>query len=373
MSEVPFREAIIDLSAVEANVRTLRERVHPAAMMAVVKANGYGHGAAPIARAAIAAGASCLGVADITEALELRAAGIEVPILAWLHGPDARWEAALEAGIELGVSSTEQLRAIADAGHLAGVRARVQLKLDTGLSRNGIAPAEWAHACETARTLEAEGAIAVAGLFSHLANASAHDDHAAIAEFDRGVALARQLGLAPELLHLASTGPALLYPEARYDLVRIGIGLYGLSPYDNGASEPLGLRPAMSLRARIAAVRRVPATTGVSYGYGWHAPVESTLVLVPLGYADGVPRAASGNCAVSIKGVKYPVVGRIAMDQFVVDVGEAAVEVGDEVVVFGDPELGVPSAGEWAEAAGTINYEIVTRIGHRVPRRYEGE
>ena len=265
------------------------------------------------------------------------------------------------------------MRAIAEAASSLGLLARLQIKLDTGLSRNGAAPADWAGVFEIARALELEGAIKVCGLFSHLANASAEDDRAAIAEFDRGVELARRSGLTPELLHLASTGPALHYPEARYDLVRIGIGIYGLSPYDNGASAPLGLRPAMSLHARVAAVRRVPAQTGASYGYGWRAPVECNLALVPLGYADGVPRAASGSSEVTINGANYPVVGRIAMDQFVVDVGDATVAVGDDVVVFGDPEMGVPSAGAWAEAAGTINYEIVTRIGHRVPRRYQEE
>ncbi len=221
---------------------------------------------------------------------------------------------------------------------------------------------------EAAR-LERIGRLRIVGLFSHLSNASPADDRAALARFEEGVAQAAALGVRPEIRHIAATAAAIDLPETRLDAVRIGIGTYGLSPFDDRSSADLGLRPAMTLRGAVAAVRRVPAGTGVSYDYAHRTDRETTLALVPLGYADGVPRSASGRLPVSIGGRRYTNVGRIAMDQFVVDVGDAPVGVGDEVTLFGDPTLGVPSATEWAEAAGTIGYEIVTRIGHRVPRR----
>jgi alanine racemase len=210
----------------------------------------------------------------------------------------------------------------------------------------------------------------VAGLFSHLSNASPDDDAAAIVNFERAVSLAVAAGLNPPLIHLAATAAALRVPAARFTMVRVGIGIYGLSPFDDQDSHELGLTPAMTLRGQVASVRPVAAGAGVSYDYLWRAPAAGRLALVPLGYADGVPRQASGSIQVSIDGNRHPIVGRIAMDQFVVSVGQDGVAVGDVVVLFGDPETGVPSATDWADAAGTINYEIVTRIGRRVPRSY---
>jgi alanine racemase len=362
-----LREALIDADAISDNVRHLR-RLTDSEVIAVVKADGYGHGAVRAAVAALEGGAARLAVADIGEALALRRAGIVAPLLAWLHAPGASFAEAAALGIELGISSLDQLQQAANAA--SGNRpVGVHLKLETGLGRNGIAPHEWRLVFAEAARLERIGRLRVIALFSHLSNASTDEDRTALAAFLEGVAVAASAGLAPPLRHIAATHAAIALPEARLGCVRIGIGLYGLSPFADRSSADLGLRPAMTLRGSIAAVRRVPPGQGVSYGYDYHTQRETTLALVPLGYADGVPRQASGSGPVVINGARFTVAGRIAMDQFVVDVGDHPVAVGDEVVLFGDPTLGLPSADDWADAAGTINYEIVTRIGPRVLRR----
>ena len=374
----PFREAVIDLDAIARNVRTIAERVAPAEVMAVVKANAYGHGAVEAARAALAGGATRLGVADLDEAFELREAGIDAPILAWLHDPDADFAAAVAADVEIGISSLDQLEraAAAAAATATGSRspAAVHLKIDTGLSRNGVAEADWSAVVARAAELETAGLVTVTGIFSNFANTSRYVDAAQLAVFERALERAATAGLNPTVRHLASSEQAIRDPSSRYDLVRIGIGVYGLTPFGDGTTcTDLGLTPAMSLRARVAAVRQVEAGAGASYGHLWHADAPTTLALVPLGYADGIPRHATGGGAeVLLAGARRPVVGRVAMDQFIVDVGDASVAVGDEVVVFGDPASGAPTADEWAEASGTIGYEIVTRIGPRVQRRYVG-
>lgn len=364
---VPFREATVEMDAIADNTRHLR-RLTGVEVIAVVKANAYGHGAAPSAVAALSGGATRLGVAEIAEGLELRRQGINAPIVAWLHEPGQRFDQAAANHIEVGISSFEQLEA---AGAAAGVDepVSVHLKLETGLSRNGIAPSDWGRVfAETAR-LERIGRLRVVGLFSHVSNASPSDDRAALALFEEGTGAAASAGVRPEIRHIAATAAAIDLPETRLDAVRIGIGLYGLSPFDDRSSADLGLRPAMTLRGAVAAVRRVPAGAGVSYGYDHRTSHDTTLALIPLGYADGIPRQASERGPVFINGRRFTVSGRIAMDQFVVDVGDTPVAVGDEAVLFGDPTLGAPSATDWADAAGTINYEIVTRIGNRVPRR----
>lgn len=362
-----LREAVVDVGAIEDNVRHLR-RLTGSEVIAVVKADGYGHGAVRSANAALAGGAARLGVSDVTEALALRRAGIDAPIVAWLHAPDADFAEAAALGIELGISNLDQLQKAAAAS--SGDRpVGVHLKLETGLSRNGIAPEDCRVVFAEAARLERIGRLRVIALFSHLSNASADDDRAALRAFEEGVGVAASLGLAPPLRHIAATHAAIDLPESRMGCVRIGLGLYGLSPFDDRSSADLGLRPAMTLRGAVAAVRRVPAGKGVSYGYAYRTDRETTLALVPVGYADGVPRQASDAGPVVIGGRRFTVAGRIAMDQFVVDVGDHPVSLGDEAVLFGDPTLGAPSATEWADAAGTINYEIVTRIGSRVPRR----
>jgi alanine racemase len=369
----PFREAVIDLGALRENLRAIATRVSPAQLMAVVKADAYGHGAVPVARAALDAGAAWLGTADLDEAIALREAGIDAPLLAWLHDPEAAFDDAVSRDIDLGVSSAAHLRAMAACADSAGRPASVHLKIDTGLSRNGVAPGEWPDVVALAAELEASGRVRVRGVFSHLANTSPESDRAQLAVFDEALEAAASHGLAPELRHIASTAAALSTPEARYDLVRIGIGAYGVSPYGDGTTPAmLGLRPVMTLRARVAAVRRVEPGTGASYGHVWRAERATTLALIPLGYADGVPRQASGRAEVLLGGARRPVVGRIAMDQFLVDVGDDPIAVGDDVVLFGDPATGAPSADDWADAADTIGYEIITRIGPRVPRTHVG-
>ncbi|KZE89267.1 Alanine racemase [Microbacterium sp. TNHR37B] len=362
-----LREAVIDVAAITANVRHLR-RLTDTEVIAVVKADGYGHGAVRSARAALAGGASRVAVSDVAEALALRRAGIVAPLLAWLHAPGETFVEAAAAGVEIGISSFDQLAAAAAASRPDRPTV-VHLKVETGLGRNGIPPEDQRIVFAEAARLERIGRLQVVGIFSHLSNTSDADDLAATARFEQALAAAALAGLQPSVRHLAASHAAIALPATRFDSVRIGIAMYGLSPFDHRTSADLGLRPAMTLRGSVAAVRRVPAGQGVSYGYQYRTATETTLALVPLGYADGVPRNASGGGVVRIGGAEFPVAGRIAMDQFVVDVGDHPVAVGDDVVLFGDPTLGEPAVERWAASAGTINYEIVTRVGPRVPRR----
>lgn len=383
MSHSPFREAVINLGALSANVAQLKASTASPHLMIVVKANAYGHGMVESAQAALAGGADWLGVADIDEALALRSAGFTAPLLAWLHAPDETFGEAIEAKVTLGVSSVAQLRACAAAVEHTGVSrggetspsrqpARVHLKLETGLGRNGASEPDWAEFFAEAARSEKVGAIVVEGVFSHLSNTSEAADLAQGEVFDRGVLAARAAGLTPTLVHLAASAAALTQPTLRYNMVRIGILAYGVSPFESRTPASLGLAPVMTLRATVAAVRRVPEGQGVSYDYTYLTTGEATLVLVPLGYGEGIPRAASGSGPVVINGHRFTVTGRVAMDQFVVDVGDSPVAVGDEVVLFGDPANGHPSVTEWADAASTIGYEMVTRIGGRVHRTFSG-
>lgn len=358
-----MREALVDLAAISGNVEKLRTAVDGMRSMVVVKANGYGHGAVPSARAAVAGGADWLGVADIDEALQLRAAGIEAPVLAWLHDPAQDFAQAIAARVDLGVSYLEQLDRIAAA---SGV-AQVHLKVDTGLGRNGAAPAQWEAFFAAAAAHQRAGRMVVRGIFSHLAGVS---DAEQVTSFERALAVAASGGVQVEFAHIAASGAALAFPESRFDMVRLGIAAYGLSPSGGTAHDGLGLTPAMQLSAAVVSAKRVAAGTGISYGHDYVATRESTLALVPLGYGDGIPRHASGAGPITINGTRYTVAGRVAMDQVIVDVGDDVVNVGDRAIFFGDPATGVPSADDWAQASDTINYEIVTRIGNRVTRRY---
>jgi len=360
----PMREALVNVAAIADNVAALRNAQNA---MVIVKANGYGHGAVESARAALEGGASWLGVVDLDEALELRNAGITSPVLAWIHDPATDFAEAVSRDIDLGVNYLGQLEQIAASEG----RANVQVKLDTGLGRNGVPENEWQAFFERAAALEAAGAIRVRGLFSHLSSAGSVVDQQHLARFTSGLEQARAAGLDPEVIHLTATGGTLQLPAGHFTMVRIGIGAYGLTPFEQGERVPVALTPAMQVSASIVNVKRVPAGSGLSYGHTYVAERDTTLALVPLGYADGMPRHASNAGPVSINGQTYRVSGRIAMDQFIVDVGDAEVSVGDRAIVFGNPADGVPSADDWATAADTINYEIVTRIGSRVVRRYE--
>ncbi|GAA1207685.1 alanine racemase [Rhodoglobus aureus] len=383
-----LRLATISTGAISHNVETLRALVAPAQVMAVVKANGYGHGALESARAALAGGADWLGVADLTEAFALRNAGIDAPLLAWLHQPGAAFSEAVRAKVELGISNIAQLTEVAAASGTACVH----LKVDTGLHRNGAALGDWQQFFEAAVEHELAGRLRVRGIWSHLANAGDEHDAKQIEQFAAAIAMAESVGLRPEFRHLAASEGAIKHPDARFNLVRLGISTYGLAPSDDVDAAALGLVPAMTLSAPVISVKRASAGEGVSYGFDFHCETDTTLALVPLGYGDGVPRQASNRGPVSINGVTGRIAGRVAMDQIVVDMGDVPVAVGDRAVLFGDSSsasdlsnssgasnfsnsatasMSVPSADNWAAAAGTINYEIVTRIGQRVVRRYE--
>jgi alanine racemase len=369
--------ARIDLDAIRANVAALRGRT-TAEVLAVVKADGYGHGLLPSARAAVAGGATWLGTALVEEAIALRAAGISAPrILTWLLGPGERWADALRADIDVSVNARWALDEVVTAATEVGTTARVHLKVDTGLSRGGAAAGDWPDLVEAARKAEADGAVKVAGVWSHFAYADApgHETiHSQASGFARAVQIAEEAGLRPEVRHLANSAATLTAPEHHYDLVRPGLAVYGLSPVpDVAGPETFGLRPAMRLEAGLVLVKRVPGGSGVSYGHAYTTPRQTTLGLVPLGYADGVPRNASGVGPVLAAGRRRSVAGRVCMDQFVLDLGDDPAAAGDRVVLFGPGDHGEPTAQDWADATGTISYEIVTRVGPRVPRVYVGE
>lgn len=377
MDETNLRaQATIDLAALRSNVAALRARAPRSGLMAVVKADAYGHGMVPCARAALEAGAGWLGTATPDEALALRAAGITAPVLCWLWTPGGPWRAAVEADVDVTVSALWALREVAEAAAAAGRTARVQLKADTGLGRNGAQPAEWPDLVAAARAAETEGLVKVTGLWSHFACADepGHPSIAAqLAVFHSALETAERAGLRPEVRHMANSPATLTLPEAHFDLVRTGVAMYGISPVPQvGGPADFGLRPVMTLSARLASAKRVPGGHGVSYGHHYTTPGETTLALVPVGYADGVPRHASGTGPVLVAGKWRTVAGRVAMDQFVVDLGGDGAAAGDEAVLFGPGDRGEPTAEDWARAAGTIAYEIVTRIGTRVPRVYVG-
>ncbi|MGW2029018.1 MULTISPECIES: alanine racemase [Streptomyces] len=367
--------AEIDLGALRANVRALRARAGSAAVMAVVKSDAYGHGAVPCARAALAAGASWLGTATAEEALALRAAGLPGRVLCWLWVPGGPWRQAIEADIDVSLSGMWALREVVEAARSAGRPARVQLKADTGLGRNGCQPGEdWSELVGAALRAQAEGLVRVTGVWSHFACADepGHPSIAAqLTRFREMLAYAEARGVRPEVRHIANSPATLTVPESHFDLVRTGIALYGISPSPElGTPADFGLRPVMTLSASLALVKRTPAGHGVSYGHHYVTPGDTTLALVPVGYADGIPRHASGTGPVLVGGKWRTIAGRVAMDQFVVDLGGDEPPVGSEAVLFGPGDRGEPTAEDWAQACGTIAYEIVTRIGTRVPRVY---
>jgi len=365
-------EAVVDLDAISANVSRLRTHVDNRDVLAVVKADGYGHGIIQSARAARVGGAGWLGVALISEALQLRAAGDTGPVLCWLTVPGERYADAIAAHVELAVYSVDQLGEIDSAARQVGRRVGIHLKLDSGLGRGGATPDDWGPLIEAAAFAQESGAIEVTGVFSHLACADepSHPSvKAQVTEFEAGVSRALEAGLEPRHLHLANSPATLALPDTWWTMVRPGIAIFGLSPFADGLS-PVLLEPAMTLRARLALVKRVPPGQGISYGHTYITTRETTLGLVPIGYADGVPRSASNQGEVLVRGQRFRMVGRVCMDQFVIDLGDAEAAAGDPVVIFGDPRRGEPSALDWANAAGTIGYEIVTRIGPRIPRSY---
>ncbi|GAY10149.1 alanine racemase [Pseudonocardia sp. N23] len=369
----PRAEVVVDLAAVRHNVGLLSRSAAEsgAATMVVVKADGYGHGAADVAGAALEAGATWLGVCTLDEALALRAAGIDAPVLSWLHLPGEDFAPAVAAGVDLSVSSLAHLDRVLDGARRAGLPARLHLKVDTGLSRNGSTEDDWPDLVDAAAEAAASGQCEVVAVWSHLAFADvAHHPvtDAQAARLDAAWRLACGRGLRP-IRHLANSAATMARPDLHYDLVRPGIAVYGLDPFDRPVAES-PLRPAMTLRARVVMVKRVRAGEGVSYGHEFTTTQDTTLALVPLGYGDGVPRRMNfgGRMRVWLAGRSLPVVGRVCMDQVVVDCGpddEPEVREGDVAVLFGPGDGGGPTAQEWADELGTIHYEVVTGVQAR--------
>ncbi|MFI5839490.1 alanine racemase [Catenuloplanes sp. NPDC051500] len=344
-------EAIVDLDAIAHNTRVLTRAMGNAALMAVVKADGFGHGAVATARAAVGAGARWIGVTSAFEALEQRAAGLDVPILAWMCGPQDDLTALAEARITLSVATLSHLDAIAGEAERRGVALDVHIKADTGLSRGGAVRNTWPELFGWARKYESAGQIRVTGLWSHLAIAE-EPDHPSLAAqrsaFTEAVELARAAGLTPVMLHLANSAGILQLPDTRLDLGRAGIALYGVPP---APGSDFGLRPAMTVRAGV-----------VQAGDG--------RAVLPLGFGYGVPRRLGGVAEVLIHGVRRPIVGAVAMDHLIVDTGELPVTEGDEAVLFGPGDRGEPTVVEQAGLAGTNPHELLTGIGARLPRRH---
>jgi len=371
-------EIVVDLDAIRHNVRLLRE-VAGVTLITVVKADGYGHGMLPVARAAREAGAEWLAVATLDEVRSLRADGDTGRLLTWLTVPDEDYDDAIRADVDLTAYSLGELDEIAAAARYVGAPARVQLKVDTGLSRGGAERADWEAFFAAARAGEVAGDWTITGVWSHFACADEPDHPANDAQesaFREALALAEAAGLRPELRHLANSAATLLRPSSRFDAVRCGIATYGLDPAP-GVEHGTDLRPAMTAHAQLALVKHVAAGESVSYGHTWTADAPTTIGLVPAGYGEGVPVSASNRGEVSVAGKRRAIRGRVCMDQILVDLGGDEPPVGSDVVLFGPPDAGVeggrPTAQDWAEACGTINYEIVTRLGGRMTRRYVEE
>lgn len=368
----PHAEIVVDLDAVRHNVHRLRELVPDTQLMVVVKADGYGHGMVQAARAARDAGAEWLGVATHEEAVALRDAGDTGRILCWMAGPGQDYRPSVTRHVDVSAYTTDQLQAIAA---VADEPARVQIKVDTGLSRGGAPRSAWEALFEAARAEEERGRIRVTGVWSHFA-CSDEPGHPANDQqekaFREALDLVGSAGLRPEVRHLANSAGALLRPSSRFDVVRLGIASYGLTPAPGEvSSHDLGLRPAMTVRGRVVMAKDLAAGEGVSYGHTFVTERPTHVALVPMGYGDGIPRQASNTAEVLVGGQRGRVLGRICMDQFVVEAPEH-VEAGDEVVLLGPGDDGEPTAQEWADWCGTISYEIVTRMGGRQRRTWKG-
>ncbi|WP_329245022.1 alanine racemase [Actinoallomurus sp. NBC_01490] len=364
--------ARIDLAAISANTSVLVSAAAGTPVMAVVKSNAYGHGLVPSARAMLDGGASRLGMAQVEDALTLRQAGVDVPILAWLPWRQADYDAAVLADVELGVEAPWRLALMAEAAERNGRPVRVHLEVDTGLSRGGATRDDWPQLVEAARRAQAAGHVTVTGVFSHFACADdpGHPSIAAqISAFDDAVRYAAASGVEPEVRHLASSAAVLTVPESRYDLVRAGLALYGLSPLETGGD--FGLRPAMSLRSTVAVAKRIPAGTGVMYGLKYQVASDSTIVVVPVGYADGLPRAAgTAGVELLVAGRRHRIAGVVGMEQTVLDVGQDLPSPGEEVVLFGPGDEGELTLAELARQLGLLPAEILARIPAALPRVY---
>ena len=357
-------EAIVDLSAIAANVKKLKAAAGTE-LMAVVKADAYGHGLVPVAKAALEAGATWLGVALVEEAHTLRSSGITSPILAWLVPPGSDYAAAIDADIDLAVPSLDILNEVIATGK----KARIHLEVDTGMTRGGFLD-EWPELLK--RDLSS---VEVVGIFSHFARAdeiNAEQNQSQLDNFIQAISDLAVVGINPKIKHLSNSAAALTNKSAGFDLVRTGIAMYGLTPdfEQLGSSKSLGLSAAMQVRAKLHLVKRVPANSPVGYGATELTSRETVLGVVAMGYADGIPRVAKA-AGIFIAGKRAPIIGRISMDQFVVDLGpDSIAKAGDYVIIFNSGDLGEFTAEDWGLASNSINYEITTRIGPRVPRIY---
>jgi alanine racemase len=367
-------EAFVDLDAIQANVAALRRHVGSAQVMAVIKSDGYGHGIVASARASVAGGATWLGVVHVTDAITLRKAGITVPLLS-LHGsPDSPHAEAIRHDIDLTVGTAALVDQIALAAEGVGKPARLHLEADTGMSRGGAIPADWPGLVQAALAAEVAGRVRVVGLWSHFACADI-PGHPAIGQqleaFRAAVAAAEKAGARPEVRHMANGPATVTLPESYFDLVRPGGAVFGLSTLPGGA--PGWLRPAMTLRASLIQVKRVPAGTPVSYAHRYVTDHPTTLGVLPLGYNEGIPRHATNTAGMLFtRGRRVSIAGTVNLNHIVLDLGDEPSEAGDEVIVFGPGDHGEPTAQEWAERLGTLSYEIVTRFTGKVPRTYSG-
>lgn len=360
-----MREALIRPGHISHNVQALHQAAGTAESMVVVKADGYGHGALTAAQAGLDGGATWLGTADIDEALALRAQGITAPILAWLVGPDSAVSEAISHHIDLGISSQGQLEQIVSQSSVAAP-ATIQLKIDSGMGRGGVVESDWATIAQAIARAQDQGVVRLRGVFTHLSLASVTDDTAQLSRFDQALGIISDAGLAPELIHGGASVGSIRTPGRGYDLARFGIAAYGypMTP----EHDVLGLRPAMRLSGQVILTKQLPAGHGVGYDLTYRTTSETTMAVVPLGYADGVPRHASSKGPVVIGDQRFTVAGRVSMDQISIDVGDRPVEVGQWAVLWGDPSEGHPSASDWADVAGTIPYEVISGVGSRVPR-----
>ncbi|MFI7698443.1 alanine racemase [Nonomuraea sp. NPDC049480] len=368
-------QARVDLAAIRQNVALLKERAGGAELMGAVKADAYGHGLVPCSEAVLEGGASRLGTAFVREALALREAGVTAPILSWLITPDEPLDEALEQDVELSAADERLLGEIEAAARRTGRTVKLHLEADTGMSRGGSPLAAWPELLARAMELRAEGVVEIVGVWSHFACADI-PGHPSIDQqleaFETALKLAERAGAAGShvIRHIANSAATMTLPAARYDLVRPGIAMYGLSPIPELGD--FGLRPVMTLTAQVGLVKRVPEGSGVSYAHLYATDRETTLGLIPLGYADGILRTATGRAEVLAGGRRRRIAGRVCMDQFMIDMGDDSLAAGDEVVLFGPGDRSEPTVQEWADTLGTITHEIVTRIGSRVPRVYEG-
>ena len=369
--------AEISLLAIADNLKLIKSKTN-AQVLAVVKADAYGHGLIQVGKAAENAGADWLGTALLEEGITLRNSGIKIPIISWLTPLGEDFKAAINLDIDLSISSTELLNEIVLAGKSVKKIPRIHVEVDTGMSRGGVGDDWQLFLAELSKAVVANE-INIVGIWSHFARADEPDEvmnKEQLTVFEDRIKNASAAGIKADFIHIANSASSLTNNGAHKNIIRWGIGLYGLSPDLNnlGDSKSLNLKPAMRLKAKLHLVKAVKA--GVSVGYGGTAITKSDtkLGVVTLGYADGIPRNANNLAGVFVGGKRAPIIGRVSMDQFVVDLGSNSLaKTGDEVIVFGDGLGGEYTADEWAKASGTINYEIVTRIGSRVPRIYPRE